>query len=126
MANQLSLLTLLFALLTLAPACSPTEPALEETEQLKVLILTDSTAWRSDRISRIRADHEKRGDRVLISGEDGETAETLGARLPWLLQPGADVIVYDPGLAGPVGYDTLHSRLGRLGHPASLQLLPTE
>ena len=125
MATYPALLTLLFLLL-LAPACSPNQPTAEAPEQQKVLILTDSTAWKSDRIARLRADFTARGDRVLISGEAGETAGELGVRLPWLLQPGADVIVYDPGLAGAAGYDSLRSVLGRTGHPASLQLLPTE
>jgi len=60
------------------------------------------------------------GDRVLISGYAGETAAELIARLPWLLQPGVDLFVYDDLLAGPAGQDSLTNYLKRTRHPAEV------
>ena len=115
-----ALLLALFA----APACAPNDPVREKAPLVKAIILTDTTAGRAERIERLYDDLVARGQRVLISGEAGETAAGLAARLPWLLQPGADAIYYDEDLAGPPGYDSLRSVLDRMYHPASLQRLP--
>ena len=94
------LLALLLSTL-MAPACSPKEPAPARPVTFrKVILLTDSTAWHSDRLPTLRRNLTATGDRVLVSGDPDETAVTLAQRLPWLLQPGVDAIYYDLGLAG--------------------------
>ncbi|MEO0733266.1 MAG: hypothetical protein AAFZ52_10555 [Bacteroidota bacterium] len=102
-----------FLILFLAPACAP-----EKTPPTKNLVfLTDTTQW-SPRA--IRDSLQKAGYRVLISGYPGETASELQARLPWLLQPGVDVLLYDPRLAGPATFDSLQKQLK--DHPAEVKL----
>ncbi|NJC26447.1 hypothetical protein [Neolewinella antarctica] len=124
MARQTIQLALLLYVLAWAPACAPNGPTEEKARQLKVVILTDSTAWVDDRIRKLGAQLASEGARVLYSGDSTDSATTLTARIPWLLQPGVDVIYYDTALAGEGTGDSVASVLLRLGHPAELIFLP--
>lgn len=111
-------LSLLFVLL-LAPACAPPEDVSETPPARHVVLLTDTL--KSDKlITHLRDSLVAAGNRVLISGYPEETAEQLTARLPWLLQPGVDLFIYDQDLAGKPGEDSLRNYLSRMEHPAEV------
>ncbi len=86
-----------------------------------MVVLTDSTTWSPPRLQAFRDSLQGEGFRVLISGYPAETAAEMVERLPWLLQPGVDVFLYDERLAGPAARDSLENALSRLGHPATVQ-----
>jgi len=117
-------IALLFTLVVWAPACAPDRQSPEtEPAPKKLVLLTDSTDWAPGELNDFRQIKEAEGYRMLISGTPGETQESLLARLPWLLQPGVDVLLYDPELAGPGTTDSLVARLGSLAHPARVRSL---
>ena len=88
--------------LFLAPACAPDAPsAPPEAPRRNAVILTDTTRRSATALNHLRDSLRARNYRVLVSGYPGETAAELNARLPWLLQPGVHLIVYDSLLAGP-------------------------
>lgn len=113
------MLSLLFIPL-LAPACAPAENiSAKELPTRHVVMLTD-TLQTGHQITNLRDSLLAVGDRVLISGYPDETAEELMARLPWLLQPGVDLFIYDQDLAGKPGEDSLRNYLNRMAHPAKV------
>lgn len=116
--------TLLLALF-LAPACAPEKSVVEKFTSSHLVLLTDTLQWEAQRLEQYRDSLKTAGFRVLISGRSGETAPELKARLPWLLQPGVDLFIYDQRLAGKAGMDSLKSYLDFAGHPAeTLALKP--
>jgi len=84
-------------------------------------LLTDTTQWASSTLKVYKDSLENEGFRVIISGYPGETAAQLAARLPWLLQPGVDLFVYDEKRAGAAGGDSLVNYLELQGHPAEVR-----
>jgi hypothetical protein len=110
-------LTLLFVLF-LAPACAPNEQA-SEAEAVAVVarpivLLTDAETWSEVGLKQYKDSLEAKNYRVIVSGFTGETVGDLVARLPWLLQPGVDLFLYDSALAGPAGADSLRAYIGRM------------
>ncbi|MEL7160981.1 MAG: hypothetical protein AAFN92_09490 [Bacteroidota bacterium] len=105
-------------ILTLAPACAPQDSSSEPRKNL--VFLTDTTRWPKTEWRAYRDSLEQTNHRIIISGYPEETATELRARLPWLLQPGVDVLLYDPRLAGSAGWDSL--RLFLKDHPLELIL----
>lgn len=111
--SPLRLLALLWVI-TLAPACAPDPaPAVAPGRTRNLVLLTDTTAWPAGALRHYRDSLTGAGFRVVVSGYPGESAAQLSGRLPWLLQPGVDVFVYDPALAGPAGLDSLRALLAR-------------
>ena len=72
------------------------------------LILTKENPATTPWIVTLRS-HQRA--KYVISGEASETGISLLQRLPWLLQPGVDTIIYDPGLAGTTVVDSLRQLL---------------
>ena len=107
----------------LAPACAPNEPPSKRTVPKNLVLLTDTSRWEAGRLVTYKDSLGKAGYRVLVSGYAGESAAELTARLPWLLQPGVDLFIYDNRLAGKAGKDSLVSFLKASGHPAGLGFL---
>lgn len=118
------LLLILLLPLALAPACAP-EPAAEHHVLVNrnLVLLTDTTQWSPGQLTDYRDSLTKVGYRVLVSGYPGESSAALAARLPWLLQPGVDVFLYDERLAGQAGLDSLRVYLTRVSSPALIQEL---
>ncbi len=114
-----SLLSLLFVPL-LAPACAPAENISEAILPTRHVVMLTDTLQTGHLVTDFRDSLLAAGDRVLISGYPGETAEELMARLPWLLQPGVDLFIYDQDLAGKPGEDSLRNYLNRMAHPAKV------
>lgn len=114
-----SWLSLLFVPL-LAPACAPAENTVEEVLPARHVVVLTDTLQTGHGIRGFRDSLIGAGNRVLISGYPEETAEGLTARLPWLLQPGVDLFVYDQNLAGKPGEDSLRNYLDRMAHPAEV------
>ncbi len=123
-SNYLSWAIALLFTSIIAPACSPEKTSLSPAVSTRVVLLTDSTKWRTDRWLRLKKQLSDNGHRVLISGEADESARSLSERLPWLLQPGVDTFYYDLRLAGRAGADTLLARLGAADHPAAVIVVP--
>ena len=125
------LLPLLFVL-TLAPACSPDPPPADpvtnpaapaaRTHQ-NIVFLTDSTVWGAGKLDAISSAVTMRGDRMLITGNPDETPASMTERLPWLLQPGVDVFLYDARFLGQDYADTLRNWLSENGHAAEVKVL---
>lgn len=109
------LLSLLF-ILSFAPACAPNvEPSDGEPEKARPLVLlTDTLSWKPGDLVAYRDSLESENYRVLISGFSGESPTQLVVRLPWLLQPGVALFLYDESLAGPAGGDSLRAVLQRM------------
>jgi len=84
------------------------------------VLLTDTTRWSPPALQAYRDSLTDADYRVLISGSPGESAEALMARLPWLLQPGVDLFIYDERLSGPAAQDSLRAYLTRYAHPAKV------
>lgn len=121
--------SLLFILL-LAPACAPEHEVLqskkappEKERPLPTVLLTDAEAWTETKLDALKDSLESTGHRVVISGYPNETAAQLAARLPWLLQPGTALIVYDPALAGVAGMDSLRAVIKRLDRNIPVEIL---
>lgn len=85
------------------------------------MLLTDTTQWAPSLLSAYKDSLTEAGYRVLVSGYPGERAGELKARLPWLLQPGVEVFLYDERLAGAAGLDSLTAYLKSVGHPGILR-----
>jgi len=98
-------------------------PEEEPLRAKNLVLLTDTTQWKPPVLHRYKDSLQRAGYRVIISGTAGETAEELLARLPWLLQPGVDVFVYDERLVGSAGLDSLAAYLTRASHPATILAL---
>ena len=117
--NRIRFLALLL-LPFLAPACAPNEPPAERVLPQNVVLLTDSTQWETSALTAYKDSLTSAGYRVLVSGYPNESAAALTARLPWLLQPGVDLFIYDNRLAGEAGKDSITNFLKRSGHSASV------
>lgn len=115
----------LLLLLFLAPACAPTDapPGKPPSSAKPLVLLTDASTWTAADLEHYRDSLEQENYRVLVTGYPNETPAALTARLPWLLQPGVDLFIYDEALAGPAGTDSLRAALQRLGHEAELTVL---
>jgi hypothetical protein len=70
--------------------------------------------WEATTLHHLQDSLTTSGYRVITSGYPGETAAELTARLPWLLQPGVDVLLYDDRLAGAAAFDSLLLLIGGL------------
>lgn len=121
MNRIVSLLWLLFV----APACAPADDQVGQTEDAAgsttpLVLLTDASGWKEQDLAAYKDSLGAEGYRVIVSGYRGETAAELTARLPWLLQPGVSLFLYDEQLAGPAGADSLRRALPRLGSNASV------
>lgn len=101
-------------ILLLAPACAPEAPPSPPAKSVAVVLLTDTTQWPAGELTMFRDSLETSNHRLVVSGYPGETPTDLVARLPWLLQPGTEKIIYDPRLAGPAA-DSLRAAIERLG-----------
>jgi hypothetical protein len=112
-------LSLLFIPL-LAPACAPADNTVEEVLPVRHVVVLTDTLQSGNLMAGFRDSLIGAGNRVLISGFPAETAEELAARLPWLLQPGVDLFIYDQKLAGKPGEDSLRNYLDRMDHPAEV------
>jgi hypothetical protein len=100
--------------LFLAPACSPNEKTLQadhDSPQPHLVLLTDAERWPDQDLTRLKDSLREANYRVIISGYAGENAEDLLQRLPWLLQPGVDLLLCDPRFLPPAGMDSLRSFL---------------
>ncbi len=105
-ASYVSLPLLLLIFCTCAP------PPEENTEEIRnAVILTDMASWAPGELNDLRDSLTVAGYRTLVSGTAGETESELLSRLPWLLQPGIDLLLYDPRLAGRAVLDSLDKRL---------------
>ena len=113
----LTLLLLTF----LAPACAPNEPPPPPAIPRNLVLLTDTTQWNSSALIAYKDSLAGAGYRVVVSGFPGETPAELTVRLPWLLQPGVDLFLYDENLAGVPGRDSLLNYLELQGHPAKVR-----
>lgn len=98
-------LTLLL-LTVFAPACAPNDPPPSVSQQ-NLVLLTDTTHWQASDLHQLQDSLMMSGYRVITSGYPGESTEEIMARLPWLLQPGVDVLLYDDRLAGAATFDSL-------------------
>lgn len=87
------------------------------------MLLTDTMTWAPKGLDRYRDSLEAENYRVLVSGYPGETPAELAARLPWLLQPGVELFLYDPTLAGKEGADSLRRALESLGREIPVRLI---
>lgn len=111
--------------LLLAPACAPDNPAITGTNRPQPLVLlTDTSQWEQTTLDTYRDSLQKTGYRVVISGFTDETSEQLLARLPWLLQPGVSLFIYDHRLAGAATEDSLRRHLQVLGRSVPVVALP--
>jgi hypothetical protein len=110
----------LLLLAVFAPACAPNEPPPERTIPRNLVLLTDTTQWKDGHLKSYKDSLTSTGYRVLVSGYPGENAAELTARLPWLLQPGVDLFLYDKRLAGDAGKDSLVNFLNMHEHPAKV------
>ncbi|MEM6770866.1 MAG: hypothetical protein AAF597_09805 [Bacteroidota bacterium] len=116
----------LLLVLLFAPACAPNDASVtvKKPRTLKPLVLlSDADSWTSSGLDAYRDSLTKAGYRVLVSGFAGESTTELTERLPWLLQPGVELFIYDEKLAGPDGADSLRSALERLGQDTPVEIL---
>jgi hypothetical protein len=114
MSSSLWVMILTLLLLTVfAPACAPNEPPPPTKKLQHLVLLTDVKQWNGGSLITYLDSLKNEDYRVIISGYAGETADQLTSRLPWLLQPGVDMFLYDEKLAGTVGYDSLVNYLHR-------------
>lgn len=123
MVYRICALLLVFCL---APACAPSsdkEGKAEQQNPRPLVLLTDASTWAEEDLTTLKDSLEAAHYRVLVSGFSDETPEQLVARLPWLLQPGVSLFLYDEALAGATGEDSLRNALQRLGHDAPVQVL---
>lgn len=109
----------------LAPACSPKdEQSAPEDDSLRHLILlTNAARWPEDELAVLRDSLAGEGCRVIVSGYPGEGVKQLVERLPWLLQPGVDVLLCDPKFLPATAVDSLRAYLDATGHPAEVNAL---
>lgn len=107
----------------LAPACAPNEPLPARVPSKNIVLLTDTSLWKTGKLTAYKDSLSATGYRVLVSGYPGESAAGLTARLPWLLQPGVDLFIYDNKLAGEAGKDSLINYLKANDHPARIQTI---
>ena len=111
-----SLLVLLFA-----PACAPEKAPDVRRISRPTVLLTAAESWSGNTLEAFRDSLESTGHRVVVSGYAGETAADLATRLPWLLQPGTTLILYDIKLAGPAGADSLRTVIDRLNRAVEVR-----
>jgi hypothetical protein len=116
--KRTAVLSTLLLLTFIAPACAPNEPPPERAVSRNLVLLTDTTQWNNDHLEAYKDSLTAAGYRVLVSGYPSESAAELSARLPWLLQPGVDLFLYDERLSGKPGKDSLMNFLNTTGHPA--------
>ncbi|MFT5999261.1 MAG: hypothetical protein ACI81P_001718 [Neolewinella sp.] len=114
MYRRLTIPLTLLLLTILAPACAPKDPPPPSESLQNLVLLTDTTQWEATALHHLQDSLATSGYRVLTSGYSGETATELLARLPWLLQPGVDVLLYDDRLAGAAAFDSLFQQVGEL------------
>ena len=109
----------LLLLIALAPACAPASESPSSTEAAltdkPLVLLTDTAKWPQGALQHYRDSLQAAHYRVLVSGYPGESPGEISARLPWLLQPGVSLFIYDESLAGSTGADSLRVALRRLG-----------
>lgn len=114
----------LLIFLAIAPACAPaSEEKVEQLPLSPLVLLTDEATWTAVELQHYRDSLELEHYRVLVSGYADETPAELMARLPWLLQPGVSLFIYDVALAGPAASDSLRNALRRLGHDTPVKVL---
>ncbi|WP_026232245.1 SGNH/GDSL hydrolase family protein [Neolewinella persica] len=123
---QLTFPLALLLLTFLAPACAPKDPPSPPATLQNLVLLTDTTQWEATTLQSLQDSLASSGYRVITSGYPGETAAELTARLPWLLQPGVDVLLYDDRLAGAALFDSLVQRVGLLSPHTEVQGLTTK
>ncbi|MFK8161478.1 MAG: hypothetical protein AB8H12_03360 [Lewinella sp.] len=114
---SLTLLLLTF----LAPACAPKDSPPPPATLQNLVLLTDTTQWEAAKLHHLQDSLSANGYRVMTSGYPGETADELTARLPWLLQPGVDLLLYDNRLAGTAVFDSLVRQVGVLSPPTQVR-----
>ncbi len=124
MLRTITLLLVLF----IAPACAPDHTYDEagtevDDTQIPLVLLTDASTWEKEDLQALKDSLTEQRYRVIVSGFTGETAAALTARLPWLLQPGVGLFLYDERLSGAGAADSLRSALDRLGKETPVQLL---
>jgi hypothetical protein len=108
MSSSLWVMALTLLLLTVfAPACAPKDPPPPPATLQNLVLLTDTIQWEATTLHHLLDSLAASGYRIIISGYPKETTEELMARLPWLLQPGVDVLLYDDRLAGAATFDSL-------------------
>ncbi|MTB51890.1 hypothetical protein [Lewinella sp. W8] len=108
----------LLVLLLLAPACTPKENNTQSEERSEHLVLlTDAARWPEGRLAALKDSLQDENFRVVVSGYPGERTDELLARLPWLLQPGIDLMLVDPDFLSPAGVDSLKTFLAERGQP---------
>lgn len=91
----------------------------EEARSNYVLILSAETP---ETAPWIKAFRKTSTSTYVLSGYPDETAKGLMKRLPWLLQPGVDTLIYDPALAGWEVADSLKKYLQNYA-PATVMLI---
>lgn len=103
-------------------ACTRDKPAAIDgaiRQHTYTLVLIDTTNSTPQWLAKLRKDSSRT---VAVSGYAGETSKALLQRLPWLLQPGVDTIVYDQQFLGPEIADSLRQKLVKLS-PATVLLI---
>ena len=120
MRRMVALLTLLLPTF-LVPACAPNEPPPPSVTSGNLVLLTDTTQWETATLHHLQDSLATSGYRVIISGYPGETVDELMARLPWLLQPGVDILLYDDRLAGGAVFDSLVAQVSVLSPHTEVQ-----
>lgn len=77
-----------------------------ETKQAYTLVLTNAPD--ADWLISLR---HREDAKIAVSGYADDSPESVLQRIPWLLQPGVDTLIYDPGLAGEGLIDSLEAVL---------------
>lgn len=87
------------------------------------MLLTDAERWPEDRLAALKDSLQDNNFRVVVSGYPDERTDELLARLPWLLQPGIDLLLVDPDFLSPAGVDSLKTFLAERGQP-QIKVIP--
>lgn len=121
--NRLTCLLPLLLMVFLAPACAPNDAPPPPATSQNLVLLTDTALWEATELQHFQDSLATIGYRVVTSGYSGETAIELTDRLPWLLQPGVDLLLYDDRLAGAPAFDSLLRRVTLLSPHTEVQQL---
>lgn len=76
--------------------------------QTYTLVLADESQAPLPWLTALR---HRNDSKIAVSGYADDTPESVLQRLPWLLQPGVDTLLYDPALAGRELIDSLKQAL---------------
>ncbi|PHI19492.1 hypothetical protein CEQ90_12400 [Lewinellaceae bacterium SD302] len=81
---------------------SDSQAVAPEKKQTYTLVLTNASD--ADWLINLRG---REDTKIAVSGYADDSPESVLQRIPWLLQPGVDTLIYDPNLAGPEIKDSI-------------------